>query len=94
LTACERYLLILDGGDHMVFSGRSAGADRVKLPGNAGDRTKDPEFQAFVKASTLRFFDAYLKGDDGAKHWLTTDDGAKAVLGSNGTWQHAAPGGK
>jgi len=91
LTGCQRYLLVFEGGDHMVFSGRSANADRVKLPGNAGDRAKDPEFQAFVKASTLRFFDAYLKGDDAAKRWLTADDGAKAALGSNGTWKHAAP---
>jgi predicted dienelactone hydrolase len=91
LTGCQRYLLIFDGGDHMVFSGRPRGADRIKLPGTAGDPAKDAEFQAFVRAATLRFFDAYLNGDAPAKQWLTADDGAKAVLGGNGTWKHAAP---
>ena len=88
LTNCTRYLLVFDGGDHMVFSGRSAALEAGKIPGTGGDRTKDPQFHAFVKASTVAFFDAYLKGDDSANHWLSADDGGKATLGSNGTWKH------
>ena len=87
LLKCEHYLLVFDGGDHMVFSGRPVGLDQLNLPGAGSDGSKDGQFQAFVKAATLQFFDAYLKGNDGAKRWLTADDGAKAALGKDGTWE-------
>jgi predicted dienelactone hydrolase len=87
LTHAERYLLIFEGGDHMVFSGRPRGLDFAKLPGAGGDASKDVIFQTFVKASTLRFFDAYLRADENAKRWLTGEDGAKTMLGNEGTWR-------
>jgi predicted dienelactone hydrolase len=87
LTNTTRYLLVFEGGDHMVFSGRAADVLRGTVPGTGGDPAKDPEFQTFVKASTLAFFDAWLKSDDAARYWLSADDGAKATLGANGTWK-------
>ena len=87
LVHSDRCLLIFDGGDHMVFSGRPPGMEFTKLPGTIGDASKDAHFQQFVKASTLRFFDAWLKDDEAAKLWLSNDDGAKALLGTDGTWK-------
>lgn len=89
LVNCPRYLLVFDGGDHMVFSGRPRALDVVQLPGMEGNASKDQEFQAFVKLSTGKFFDAWLRGDQDAKKWLSSDDGAKAILGKDGTWSAA-----
>jgi predicted dienelactone hydrolase len=88
LIHSDRYLLIFEGGDHMVFSGRPPGLESVKIPGTGGDAAKDAHFQDFVKASSLRFFDAYLKADQTALHWLSAEDGATALLGKDGTWKH------
>lgn len=52
------YLLILNGGDHMVFSGRLA------------DRQNDAEFQKLVRVASTAFWDSYLKTDTAAKAWL------------------------
>jgi predicted dienelactone hydrolase len=90
LTGCDRYLLVFEGGDHMVFSGRPRGAALSNLPGTGGDATKDDRFQAFVKASSLQFFDAYLRDNADSKRWLTEGAGAKSDLGSLGAWSAAA----
>jgi predicted dienelactone hydrolase len=87
MTHCTRYMVVFDGGDHMVFSGRARELDQVNIPGKNGDAAKDKEFQTFVKAATVAFFDAHLKGDEPAKKWLTADDGAKAALGQAGAWK-------
>src|SRR5256885_2019775 len=58
-NAHPTYLLILDGGDHMVFSGR-LGQSR---PGDA-------EHQKQIREDSTAFFDAYLKQDAAPKKWL------------------------
>ena len=54
-------LVVLTGGDHMVFSGRQETGR--SLP-------KDERFRTIVKAASLAFWDAYLKGDEEALRWL------------------------
>lgn len=56
--AADRYLLTLDGGDHMVFAGRGPFADNKKM-------------QSLILTGSLAFWDAYLRGDERARKWLT-----------------------
>lgn len=70
------YLVVFQGGDHMVFSGR----------GSVASRPNDPAFQREVCRASTAFWDATLKGDAAAKAWL--DDGAFAAeLGGLGTFE-------
>jgi predicted dienelactone hydrolase len=80
IKGVDQYLLVFKDGDHMVFSGRSK-----LLPG--GER--DEELQQYVRAVSLAFWDATLKGDATAKAYL--NDGAfKKVLGEEGTFEYKA----
>lgn len=69
----DQYLVTFQGGDHMVFSGRSRQAPRPT----------DAAFQALVCVATTAFWDAYLKGDTGAEAWLSRG-GFKSELGRLG----------
>jgi len=73
------YLLVFEGGDHQVFSGRLAGS-----------RATDPEFQARVLAGSTAFWDAWLKDDASARQWLE-DGGFAASLGRLGTFELNRP---
>ncbi|MEI7728554.1 MAG: hypothetical protein WCO56_03245 [Verrucomicrobiota bacterium] len=77
ITGADQYLLILAGGDHMVFSGRS---------GLLGLRSKDAVFHELILMSTTAFWDAHLKGDAAAKQWIE-DGGFKSALGEEGTFE-------
>lgn len=57
----EQYLQVLEDGDHMVYNGT-----RGKLAVNP----KREEHERDIMLASLAFWDAYLKGDDGAKAWL------------------------
>ncbi len=75
IDGADQYLLILQGGDHMVFSGRRW------LPwGRKGDK----RFHRIIRVSTQAFWDAYLKGDAAAKKWLATG-GLDEAMGEDGT---------
>ena len=58
-NAHPTYLLVLQGGDHMVFSGRLGQS-----------RPHDAEHQKLIRELSTAFFDAYLKHDSAAKKWL------------------------
>ena len=58
----DKYLLVLDGGDHMVFGGQTF-TRRMTSP-------RDDEIRGDVKAASLMFWNAYLKGDNQAKQAL------------------------
>jgi fermentation-respiration switch protein FrsA (DUF1100 family) len=73
------YLLVFEGGDHMVFSGRMTGT-----------RTKDTEFQARILSGSTAFWDAWLKDDHDARHWLESG-GFSAALGDLGTFEQNRP---
>lgn len=71
----DRYLVIFNGGDHMIFSGRG------RLP---GAREKDARFQELIRAASLAFWDAYLRDDDAARKWLA-QGGFERAMGPDGT---------
>jgi predicted dienelactone hydrolase len=79
MTRAEEYLLIFQGGDHMVFSGRWG-----------KDDPKDQTFQRYVCWGSLAFLDAYLKGNSKAKAWLA-DGGFAKELGRLGTLEKKVP---
>jgi len=78
-TVADQYLVIFQGGDHMIFSGRPSGKSVLAGPGN---RELDPTFHVLIQQSTLAFWDGYLKSDEGAKKWLR-DGACKTMLGEN-----------
>jgi predicted dienelactone hydrolase len=63
MPAGDKYLLVLDGGDHMIFGGQS-GVRRKAFTDRELDIRQD------VRAATLAFWNAYLKDDTAAKTWL------------------------
>ncbi len=71
----DAYLTTFQDGDHMVFSGRRRGAPVAS----------DERNHALIQQSTLAFWDAYLKGDAGAKRWLQNDFAIE--LAANGTFE-------
>jgi predicted dienelactone hydrolase len=73
IRGVDQYLVTFEGGDHMIFSGR---ARREPQP-------KDELFQELIRAGSVAFWDAYLKGDARAKDWLMRG-GYAAALGEDG----------
>lgn len=63
----DKYLAVYEDGDHMVFGGHP-------LSGRRPATARDAEIQEDVKASTLAFWNAYLKDDHAARNWLVTAD--------------------
>ena len=90
-SAGDKYRAVFEGGDHSVFNGgnvrEAAWLNRVTGEEHAStsaattkvihDKTSD---------ITLKYLDAYLKGDAVAKSWLTTD--ATKALGEAGEWSY------
>lgn len=70
----DQYLLIFQGGDHMVFSGRPR-----LWPGGEQDR----HFQGLIRLAATAFLEAYLKGDAAARRWLA-EGGLAGALGPDG----------
>jgi predicted dienelactone hydrolase len=63
----DKYLVWIANADHTAFSD-SSGTNRLMLP--SASRT---EVQPLVRAATLIFFNAYLKGDPEARKSLSPD---------------------
>ncbi len=66
----DRYHVILNGGDHMVYGGHL----------RARRQTADADYQNVIRAATTLFWSAYLKGDRDALGILRT--GADTVFSS------------
>jgi len=77
IGGADQYLITFTNGDHMIFSGRRPGA-------RGGEN--DPLFQRLIRMSSTAFWNAYLKGDAGAKAWLT-EGGFEAVLAADGKFE-------
>ena len=77
----DKYSVLIEGANHMSFLGRLAEGDgaggigflRALLTGAADDETDQKAVFAYIKISTLAFWDAYLKGDAKAKAYLASD---------------------
>jgi dienelactone hydrolase len=63
MPAGDKFLAVYEGGDHMVFGGHV-------LKGRRPETERDREIQQDVKASTLAFWNTYLKNDPGSSEWL------------------------
>jgi len=74
VQAAGQYLVIFQGGDHMIFAGQRRQASKGE---------KDPRFHDLILQGTTAFWDAYLKGDAAAKAWLSRG-GYAAALGGDG----------
>lgn len=66
------YLVVLDGADHMAFSGR--------LPVSPERRENYRRWHTLMAEATTRFLDATLRADRKAKAWLD-GDGLRSMLG-------------
>lgn len=66
-------LVVLNGADHLVFSGRQE---------MGFSKPKDERFRQLIKASSLAFWDAELKDDPEARTWLI-GQGMAALAGSD-----------
>ena len=94
LTNAPHYLLVFQGGDHMVFSGGREAFGPAGLPGMKGDPRLDPSFQSGVRALCLAFFDAYLRNVPQAQTWLDGPAARSQLAPAAARWQHAPPAGK
>lgn len=77
LPVGEKYELVLHEANHSAFTDRP-------LPGDKG--TRNPNHHRVILALSTAFWDAYLKNDDAAKHWLD-GDGPRMVLEKEDGWQ-------
>ena len=89
IDGAPQYLVTLEGGDHMVFSGKRRRAVS-RLSGTDGDAAKDARFHDLIRQATTAFWDAYLRGDAVARQWLD-EGGFKAVLDGDGTFEQKPP---
>ena len=87
--AGDKFRVVFDGGDHSVFNGgelRDA-AWLNRVTGENHESTTGATARVIREKTsmlTLKFLDAYLKGDTKAKSWLRDD--AKSALGDAGDW--------
>lgn len=70
--ASEKHLLVLEGGDHMVFAGSRGGL---------AENPRREVHEKIIKGAALAFWDAYLKDDARARDWLTGGGFSKALAG-------------
>ncbi len=80
----EQHLLVLNGADHMVFTGSR---------GQLGENPNRGVYEEIIKISALAFWNAYLKDDLGARQWLT-GPGYRDYLGTHGTYTNRAMTGR
>ncbi len=73
----DKYLLVLAGGDHMVFNGQP----KERKWTNQNITVHAP----WIERTTLTFWKAYLRGDAAAKAELT-GGALRAALGAHGEW--------
>jgi predicted dienelactone hydrolase len=85
MSNSETCLVIFKDGDHMIFSGRE------RMMAAPEKLAQDATFQKLICASTTAFWDAYLKGNAGAKKWLL-EGGCERLLGEQATIEHKAAG--
>jgi len=75
IRGVDQYLVIFEGGDHMVFS------DHKRIMGGGANEAL---FHPLICQATTAFWHTYLRGDGAARRWLT-DGGFGRHLGPLGT---------
>lgn len=85
----DKYRVIFAGGDHSVFNGgelrEAAWLNRVTGENHVSTTAATARvIHEKTNAITLKFLDAYLRGDSKAKAWLNED--ATSTLGDAGEW--------
>lgn len=75
IRAPGQILVILKGGDHMVFAG---------APRRRPERASDRRFEEIVRQATLAFWNAYLRDDADAARWLS-GAGLTSLVGRDAT---------
>jgi hypothetical protein len=78
INATDQFLLVLNGGDHMIFSGRRTRGVEPK--------PSDPRHLDIIRMGSIAFWDAYLLGDETARAWLT-EGGFAAAVGGDGSFE-------
>jgi predicted dienelactone hydrolase len=81
MQSARAYLLILSGGDHMVFSGQR----------RRGDGSNDATFHRLIQESTTAFWNMTLREDAAAQQWLE-HGGFTQRLGQAGTFEQKGVG--
>ena len=81
LRAGDKYLLVLDGGDHMVFGGHAVHKSRV-------DSVVDKRVNQVVKSATLAYWDATLRANVDAAKWMKAQNGLQAGLENGDRYEY------
>lgn len=74
----DKYLLVKQGGDHMVYNGT-----RGKLDANPNRELHED----IIKMTALAFWDAWLKEDEAAHDWLV-GEGLQTYINGNATFKY------
>lgn len=76
--AKDKYLLVKNGGDHMVYNGTR---------GKLGDQDNRERLEDMIKTFSYHFWNAYLRGDNDSLAWLN-GQGARNYLKNDGDFTH------
>ena len=79
LHGAPKYQVVLFGAEHSAFTDRP-------LPGDHEPR--NPNHHRVILALSTAFWDAYLRGDTNALHWLN-GSGPRSVMGPRDDWEFA-----
>ena len=77
INATNQFLLVFDGGDHMLFSGQR----------RKGDGANDALYHSLILRASVAFWSAFLKGDKDAMNYLKSDSGLKKDLAASAAYE-------
>jgi len=77
INANNQFLLVFEGGDHMLFAGQR----------RKGDGSNDALYHSLIQRASAAFWLAFLKGDAIALDYLKNDAGLKKDLGPSAEYQ-------
>jgi len=77
INANNQFLLVFEGGDHMLFAGQR----------RKGDASNDALYHSLIQRASAAFWLAFLNGDAVALDYLKNDAGLKKDLGSAAQYQ-------
>lgn len=81
LTGVDRYLVVLQGGDHRVYSGRKMGVKQVN----------DRAYQETIAKASADFWSAYLLKDETVLTQMSSYGKASVLSNANVEWMLGSP---